>query len=49
MSGAITLADLKDVRRWVAWRTDMRNGKPTKVPYQTAEKRGRSRTTLSHG
>lgn len=29
----VTLAALKDVRRWVAWKTEQRNGKDTKVPY----------------
>lgn len=28
-----TLADLADMPRWVAWCTEERNGKPTKVPY----------------
>jgi len=28
-----TLADLNDERQWVAWKTERREGKPTKVPY----------------
>jgi Family of unknown function (DUF5906) len=42
VSAAVTLADLKGARRWVAWRTEERKGKPTKVPYRTAEARAKS-------
>ena len=28
------VTDLTKLRRWVAWRADMRRGKPTKIPYQ---------------
>lgn len=31
-----TLSDLNDERQWVAWRTEVREGKPTKVPYSPA-------------
>lgn len=30
---SITLAGLSTRQQWVAWREDLRNGKPTKVPY----------------
>src|ERR1700761_4576677 len=29
----VTLGSLADMRRWCAWNTIMRAGKPTKVPY----------------
>lgn len=29
----LTLADLAEASRWVAWQTEYRKGKPTKVPY----------------
>ena len=35
----LTLASLAPERRWVGWRNEDRNGKPTKVPY---DPRGRS-------
>jgi putative DNA primase/helicase len=30
-------ADLRDRRQWVVWRWELRDGKPTKVPYRVAE------------
>jgi len=35
--------ELTERPQWVAWRTEMRDGKPTKVPYQpTSEQRASS-------
>ncbi|MEC5293138.1 MULTISPECIES: hypothetical protein [unclassified Aurantimonas] len=31
-----TLDDLNDERQWVSWKTELREGKPTKVPYSPA-------------
>ena len=30
---SVTPADLAPLSRWVAWQTENRKGKPTKVPY----------------
>jgi hypothetical protein len=38
----ITLADLKREKRWVAWRIEMRNGKPTKVPFCSSKREAES-------
>jgi len=35
----ITLASLADLPRWVAWQTEDRNGKATKVPYDARKQR----------
>jgi len=28
-------AELKELRQWVLWREEIRDNKPTKIPYQT--------------
>ena len=33
-------AELKARRQWVVWRAETRNGKPTKIPYQTIKRKG---------
>ena len=33
-------AELKARRLWVCWRAETRNGKPTKIPYQTIKRKG---------
>jgi len=29
---SVTVAELAPARRWLAWQTELRNGRPTKVP-----------------
>ena len=33
-------AELKARRQWVCWRAETRDGKPTKIPYQTIKRKG---------
>ena len=45
------LEELSQHEQWVVWRTETRNGKPTKVPYHAAGKRAKAndpRTWLTH-
>ncbi len=39
---SLTLEDLKAQRRWVLWRLEKRDGKDTKVPYQSSGERASS-------
>jgi primase-polymerase (primpol)-like protein len=36
------LKDFADVRRWVAWRHELRAGKPTKVPFADPKRKART-------
>lgn len=52
-SAGVPLDEIKQEKRWVAWRVEDRNGKPTKVPYCSAEPEreaepDNSTTWLSH-
>lgn len=45
MSGLVSLADLADEPRWVAWRNEPRGDNPaktTKVPYCTRSKKAKA-------
>ncbi|WP_229681716.1 hypothetical protein, partial [Neoroseomonas lacus] len=39
-----TLAGLAAIPRWVAWQTEDRNGKPTKMPYRSDGRRAKANT-----
>lgn len=38
-------AELRELPQWVLWRTEIRNAKPTKVPYRPAEPKRRADST----
>lgn len=37
-------AELKQLRQWVLWHSEVRNGKQTKVPYQVSEQKAKANT-----
>lgn len=42
INAAVIPAELKTRRQWVMWRHETRDGKPTKIPYQTNGRRAQS-------